>query len=444
MYSFKLKQTVVIILLSLLTLSAGAQTKRLSLEEAVDLGMSYNKQLKVSQSRVAISDNRYKQELGLLAPAISVNSSITHNSTNIPVITLPAGVFGPSSGVLSATLQNYYLNTLNISQVVFAGLRGWNTLAITKDQTRAAQYDLAVDKLNTRNNIILAYYNHYKLTESKKVVSENLKVMGLRLKDAQNLQATGMALRNDVLKVQLAISNLQQSADEVQSAIDVSNYNMNIMLGLPDSTKIEIADAGLITSKAAFDVNGGLQNALHKRPEVKAADVRLGISHRQLKIARGFYSPVISGGFNYAYNNPNQRVFFEPKADFYHSWDIGVRLSWNITNLFTNQFQTKEAKLNIQQAEVMHDQLSDNIKMEVNSNYAAYKLALDKIQLSRESVTQAQENRRMTKDQYDNGIKNITDMLDADNLVTVSEINLLNAQIDAEIAYAKLLKATAN
>ena len=444
MYSFKLKQTVVIILLSLLTLSAGAQTKRLSLEEAVDLGMSYNKQLKVSQSKVAVSDNRYKQELGLLAPAISVNSSITHNSTNIPVITLPAGVFGPSSGVLSATLQNYYLNTLNISQVVFAGLRGWNTLAITKDQTRAAQYDLAVDKLNTRNNIILAYYNHYKLTESKKLVSENLKVMGLRLKDAQNLQATGMALRNDVLKVQLAISNLQQSADEVQSAIDVSNYNMNIMLGLPDSTKIEIADAGLITSKAEFDVNGGLQNALHKRPEVKAADVRLGISHRQLKIARGFYSPVISGGFNYAYNNPNQRVFFEPKADFYHSWDIGVRLSWNITNLFTNQFQTKEAKLNIQQAEVMHDQLSDNIKMEVNSNYAAYKLALDKIQLSRESVTQAQENRRMTKDQYDNGIKNITDMLDADNLVTVSEINLLNAQIDAEIAYAKLIKSTAN
>ena len=50
----------------------------------------------------------------------------------------------------------------------------------------------------------------------------------------------------------------------------------------------------------------------------------------------------------------------------------------------------------------------------------------------------------MTKDQYTNGIKNITDMLYADNLVTVSEINLLNAKIDAEIAYAKLLKSTAN
>ena len=95
-------------------------------------------------------------------------------------------------------------------------------------------------------------------------------------------------------------------------------------------------------------------------------------------------------------------------------------------------------------AEAQHDQLNDNIRMEVNANYSAYKLALDKIQLNRQSIEQATENQRMTKDQYANGIKNITDMLNADNLLTVSEINMLNAKIDAEIAYAKLLKSTAN
>jgi outer membrane protein TolC len=176
---------------------------------------------------------------------------------------------------------------------------------------------------------------------------------------------------------------------------------------------------------------------------VKAADVRLNITHKQLKIARGYYSPVISGGFNFYYDEPNQREFLG-NLEFKNTWDIGVKLSWNITNLFTTQFQTKEAKLNIQQAEAQHDQLTDNIKMEVNANYSAYKLALDKIELNKQSIEQATENQRMTKDQYTNGIKNITDMLNADNLVTVSEINMLNARIDAEIAYAKLLKSTAN
>jgi outer membrane protein TolC len=440
------KKSLTAALLLVFTTGAYAQqVKRLTIDEAVDLGMSYNKQLKVNKARVAVSSTKYDQELGQLAPAISINSSVTHNSTNIPVVGLPAGAFGYTvPTIIGATLHDYYLNSLNISQVVFAGLRGWNTLKMTKEQTQAAQYDLAADKLTVRNNIITAYYNHYKLVESKKVVDENIKVLQQRLKDAQNLQTVGMALKNDVLQVQLSIANLQQSAAEVQSGIDVSNYNLVVMLGLPDTTKIEIAEAGLLSDKAEFDINSGLKNALMKRPEIKAADVRLTSSHRMLKIARGYYSPVISGGFNYYYNNPNQRVFVETHSKFDQSWDIGVRLSWNITNLFTTQFQTKEAKLNIQVAEAQHDQLNDNIKMEVNANYSAYKLALDKIQLNRQSIDQAKENQRMTKDQYNNGIKNITDMLNADNLLTVSEINLLNAKIDAEIAYAKLLKSTAN
>ncbi len=445
MYSHLLKKTMTAaLLLTFSTAIYAQQVKLLTIEEAIDLGMNYNKQLKISQSKIAVSSNKIKEEIGMLAPAISINSSVTHSSTNIGVIGFPAGLFGPESGIIGATLHDYYLNSLNISQVVFAGLRGWNTLKNSQEETKVAQYDLAADKLNTKNNIIVAYYNHYKLIESKKVVDENIRVLEQRLKDAQNLQSTGMALKNDVLQVKLALSNLQQSAAEVQSGIDVSNYNLDIMLGLPDSIRIQIVEAGLLTDKADFDLNGGLKNALVKRPEVKAADSRLSITHRSLKIARGYYSPVISGGFNYYYNNPNQRVFFETKAEFDHSWDIGVKLSWNITNLFTTQFQTKEAKLNIQQAEAQHDQLTDNIKMEVNSNFAAYKLALDKIQLNKESIEQATENQRMTKDQYTNGIKNITDMLNADNLVTVSEINLLNAKIDAEIAYAKLLKSTAN
>ena len=155
------------------------------------------------------------------------------------------------------------------------------------------------------------------------------------------------------------------------------------------------------------------------------------------------YSPVISGGFDFMYDNPNGRLFLETSAIYKESWDIGVKLSWNITGLFTNQFQTKEAKINIQQAQAQHEELTDNIKMEVNANYSAYKTALDKIRLNQDNVDQATENQRMSKDQYQNGIKNITDMLNADNLVIVSQINMLNARIDAEIAYAKLLKSTA-
>jgi outer membrane protein len=445
MYSTILKRIPIALIALLIVTSAQAQqTKRLTITEAISLGMDYNKQLKISQSRTDVTGTKYKQELSTLAPAISINSSVSHNSENIPFFQNFSFTGTAPYITIPATAYNYYLNSLNISQVVFAGLRGWNRLKIDKAQMRASNFDLEADKQTIRNNIIVIYYNHYKLLESKKVVDANIMIMEQRLKDVQNMQTVGMALKNDVLQVQVNLSNLQSSAAEVQSAIDISNYNMDVMLGLPEATKLEIVNDGLITIKPDFNIQTGLQDALLKRPEVKAADVRLDISHRALKVARGYYSPVISGGFNYYYNEPNQREFFVSSLHFKDSWDIGVKLSWNITNIFTNQYQTREAKLNINQAEAQHDQLSDNIKMEVNANYSSYILALDKIKLNQTSVEQANENQRMTKDQYTNGVKNITDMLNADNLAITTQINLLNAKIDAEIAYAKLLKATGN
>lgn len=440
------KIPLLLLALAVLTGAQAQQVRRLTLDEAVSLGMDYNKQLKISQARSDVSGTKYKQELSSLAPAISWNSSVTRNSPNIPEFNIPAGGFGPGSpgGLINATSHNYYLNGLNISQVVFAGLRGWNRLKTDKEQMRASALDLEADKKTVKNNIIVAYYNHYKLMESKKVVDQNIKVMEQRLKDVQNMQTVGMALRNDVLQVQVNLSNLQSSAAEVQSAIDISNFNLAVMLGLPETTKIEIATDGLTGTKPEFNINTGLQEALKKRPEVKASELRLDISHKALKVARGLYSPVISGAFNFYYNNPNQRVFIVPEHQFNQSWDLGVKLSWNITSLFTTQYQTREAKLNIKQAEAQHDMLNDNIKMEVNANYSAYMLALDKIRLDQTSVDQADENQRMTKDQYANGVKNITDMLNADNLAVTTQINLVNARIDAEIAYAKLMKATGN
>ena len=443
MNTFSFKQILLSSLWFLVAMSSSAQlSQRITIQEAIDLGLKNSKALRITQAKSDVAKAKYQQQFATSIPAVSLTSQYQHLSTNVDEIKFQTGQ--NTFGIIGVSIHDQFLNTLGISQVIFAGMRGFNLLKASKDQMRATQYDVERDRADTKNAIITAYYNHYKLLESKKVVDENLNVAKRRLNDSKNLQAVGMALKNDVLKVELSISNLEQTATEVQSAIDVSNFNLVTMLGLPDGTHIDIADAGLFSAKSAFDTKSGFQNALNQRPELKAADMRIAASKKQLQVTKGIYSPVISAGFNYYYSKPNQRVFIEDQIRFHDTWDIGVRLSWNITNLFTTQFQTREAKANLMQSNTVKEQLEENIRMEVNANYAAYRLALDKIQLTEKTLDQAKENQSLTKNQYDNGVKNITDMLDADNLVTTTQINLLNNKIDAEIAYTKLLKAIGN
>ncbi len=442
------KIPLLLLALTVLTSAQAQQVRRLTLDEAVSLGMDYSKQLRISQAREVASKAKYQQQFASAAPSVALNSQYQHLSTNIAEIKFPTSVDpvtgAPHYSTIGVSIHDQFYNTLSISQVVFAGLRGFNLLKMSKDQWMATAFDVAADRATIKNNIIVSYYNHYKLLQSKKVVEENIKVTDQRLKDIQNLQSVGMALKNDVLQIDLNRSSLQQSLADVQSAIDVSNYNLGIMLGLPENTQIEIADASIFASKPEYNLSQGLQTAITGRNEIKAGNLRVDAAFRQLKYTRGMYSPILSAGFNYYYSKPNQRVFIEDQIRFHDSWDIGVKLSWNITNIFTANLYSKEAKANIKLAQASQELTADNIKMEVNSNYSAYRNALDKIRLSEKSVEQANENQRLTKDQYSNGVKNVTDMLNADNLAVTTQINLVNARIDAEIAYAKLMKATGN
>ncbi|MFN8276169.1 MAG: TolC family protein [Chitinophagales bacterium] len=434
------------ILLGMSLVGVQAQkTQQLTLSQAIDLGMKNSRQLMVSDSRSQLAQAKYDQQRFSTIPALTINSSYNYLSPNVAEAKFPTGLNQYS--LVGLTLLNQQTNRASLSQTIFAGLRGWNIINATKNQMQAAQLDAQKDQAEVKNNIITAFYNHYKLTESKQVVDKNIEVLEKRKTDMQNMEKVGMALKNDVLKVDLALLNLKQSAAEVQSALDISNFNLDVMLGLPEGTIINCATSGLFPSKPNTSVASWLQTGMNSRPDLKAAVLRRDAANRMVKVARGGYSPVINAGFNFYYSNPNQRVFLiqeSQRHSYFWSWDIGVSLSWNLTNLFTTTYQIHEAKANLRQADAATAAMNDASRMEINANYSAYKLAIDKINMAEKAVEQSTEDQRITKNQYDNGIRNITDLLEADNNITRSQINLVNARIDAEIAYAKLVKAAGN
>jgi outer membrane protein TolC len=80
----------------------------------------------------------------------------------------------------------------------------------------------------------------------------------------------------------------------------------------------------------------------------------------------------------------------------------------------------------------------DQIKLEVNRDFNNYKLAGKKIAVFEKTVVQADENFRITKNKYNNGLETITNLLEADAAQISANVNLLNAKADAVLSYKKL------
>ena len=415
-----------------------AQTaKKLILNDAINLGLQNSRQLRISASKLEAMQARVQQVKNQLLPSVNMSVNYMRISDNVEPFRI--GV-PPNEKILNPQILNQSYNRLGVQYGIFTGFRAINTLKSNEFLMKATQLDAEKDKSEIKLNVINAYYNLYKFIVSKRVLEDNLKTLESRLADTRKFVAQGVALQNDVLKLELNQANLQQSLADVQSGMDITNFNLDMLLGLATETILEL-DEIVITSKNDVTVSTTfLNDALQNRTEIKATEYRKLAGERAVEISRGNYYPIVSVGANYDYNLPNQRVFPQQDA-FKGTWNAGLTASYNLVNLYTTKALIQEQEANLAQTITAKDQLSDAIKMEVNANVSAYKTALQKIVLAEKSVIQANENQRLMKVRYNNQVATLTELLEADTLYTQVQLNIVNARVDAELAYVKLMKS---
>jgi outer membrane protein len=413
-------------------------TKTLTLEEAVRLGIEASPQVKISGAKLDVSKAKTVQFWNASLPNVSLNSAYTRVSDNITPFTVKFP--GATDAVaLNPQILNQFTNRLSAQAFVFTGWRAKNFFESSQFLERAASFDIERDKIEVKNNIVAAYLNLLKLQTSKEIVAKNGDVLRGRLNDVKNFVKSGTALENDQLKAEIAVSQLNLTVKDFDNAIEVANFNLDLMLGLPTSTRIEVDRKMLFEEKSVSDLTTYLAS-LDTRPDLIAADLRNKATAKGVEIAKGALLPTISVGGNAYLNNPNQRVFPQQDA-FKGTWDLGVQLSYNLSSLYTSKAQIQEAQANVAVANAQRQQLSDAAKMEVNANFYAYQSALEKIKLTEKIIIQTTENQRVMKNRYTAQVATITELLDADFLVLQSKLNLETAKTDAEATYYKLLKS---
>ncbi|WP_353481954.1 TolC family protein [Haliscomenobacter sp.] len=413
--------------------------RKLSLSEAVSLGLQNSKVLQISSAKLEAIHARVTQIKNQLLPSVNLSTNYTRISNNVTPFTVR---FSPSSPevVLNPQILNQSYNRIGIQYGIFTGSRAVNTLKSTEFLEKASILDAEKDKAEVRLNLLNAYFSYSKLRASKQVLDENLKTLDSRLTDTRNFFNQGLALQNDVLKLELTQASYQQNLADVQAAIDINNFNLCLLLGLPTETQIETEQNALEAKRDVLATQTFIDEALQNRPELKAMNFRKLAGERAVEISRGNYFPVISLGANYDYNLPNQRIFPQENA-FKGTWAIGLTATYNLVNLYATKALIEEQKANLAQTQYQQLYLTSDIKMEVNAQVLTYQTALQKITLAQKSIDQAKENQRIMNLRYNSQVATLTELLEADGLNTQAQLNLVNAQIDAELAYAKLQKS---
>jgi outer membrane protein len=418
----------------MLSSTAFAQDRTLTLDEAIKLGIQNSKVLKLSQSKIDQAISKYNQAKDEVLPTGSV--SYGYNHAEIPANRL---AFGKSSFNLPGS-ANAYLGIVSLKETIFAGGKLKYAQQSTDLLTKVSRLDAEKDKEEITYDVVTSFYNLYKVLQSKKVVEQNLKSIDEQIHQSQRFFEQGLVTKNDVLRFQLQRSNVELNGIDLESNRKIINYDLDILLGLPETTQINI-DQIKDAEREIGPVGNYIDTAMVNRQEVQQLVLQSKVAENNIKSIHANQLPTLAASAGGYYVDVSTNPL--PKSgSFITPLTVGVTFSWNFSSLWTNKNKVTEAKIQHEEVSIEQGITADNIRKDVNRSYQGYEEALNKIKLLQTSIDQAGENDKILQSKYKSNVASATDRADAETLLYQAQISLELAKADAGLAYYTLLKST--
>ena len=329
------------------------------------------------------------------------------------------------------------------TQLIYGGGAVTTGVAMAKLKEEMAGVDREAARSRIRFMLTGFYLDLYKLQNVLKVYDRNIELARVVIEDTKARNEAGVALQNDVTRYELQLKNLELARGRVANSIEILNYDLVTMLGLPADTKIQpdttLLDRALPMEGMAYwqdlaqrDAHAVRQSALAVQMGVQGE--RLARAERLPKIAlvaaNHFDGPItievptINKNFNY--------------------WYVGVGVSFNISSLYKANRSIKQAQYNTMMSRRQQDDTLEQISMAVQADYTMYMEAYDEVATLEKSLQLANENYGVIENRYRNDIALVTDMLDASNQLLDAELQLANARINVIFNYYKLKNTSGN
>ncbi|WP_264563712.1 TolC family protein [Flavobacterium sp. N3904] len=410
--------------------SINAQDKtNLKLEEAIQLAWTKSNEISLANTKVETK----KQELQSAKNNQYPDFKITGQYLRLTKATVDLKI-NAGSAVLPVPDQ-LLIGQASLKVPVFAGMKIQNGIKLQDNLFQAENAMASQTKEDVTMRVIDYYANLYKAQRTIELLKENQKSAEQRVTDFIALEKNGIIPRNDLLKSQLQVSQIQLTLDEALNNEKIINFYLVTLLKLPTETKLVVNESDLINfPKNAIPTDE--QPAFQNRKDLAAVQYQEKATQNNIKMAKGDYYPNIALVGGYAALNLNNIITLENAMFF------GVGLSYDISGILKNGTQVKIAESKALEVQNSEELLKDNIRIQVQQAITNYDLAVKQNIVYNQAVEQATENYRIVKDKYDNGLSDTNDLLEADVEQLKSKISETIAKVDVIQKYYELLSVT--
>ena len=330
---------------------------------------------------------------------------------------------------LTPDTRNVAVGAVMFTQPLYMGgkiraydrLTGYST-QLAGEKVRQAQQELMYD-------VDKAYWQVVSLHHKRALAVEYRDLLRRLNGDVEKMVREGVATKANALAVAVELNKADITLLRVEDGETLSRMLLAQICGLPLNSTLQLKDLESVPEvnevmKDRLSADEAVTMALSQRSELKQLALGQKIYEEKVKIDRAAFLPTLAltGGYGMTY--PSLFNGFEKK--FKGTWSVGLLLKVPLWEWGEGKHKVRAAKADVAMTALKAQE------------------AQKKLSLSRRNLSKAEENLRMARVGFDEGVITTSDLLAAQTAWMAAKTDVVDAQIDLQLANAALQKAISN
>jgi NodT family efflux transporter outer membrane factor (OMF) lipoprotein len=284
-------------------------------------------------------------------------------------------------------------------------------------------------------DVARAYLDMRALQSELKVLQQNIQVEQRGLDLAQTRFNRGLTNEMDVTLAQRQLAALQSNVAPLNAQIDASRHVIAILLGqFPEDLAKELAKSGPMPALPSHIPVGLPIDLLHRRPDIHEAERRVAAATARAGAAvADLFPSVILSAAGGAQGGPRTSSAIPITL----IGSVGPSVYWPVLDFGTLDAKIEIADLQTHELLVAYKQTILAAVQQVDDAIAAFRAEQDRLRNLERAVTAAQRTTKLATEQYDQGLTDFLNVVDAER----QEFDLEEQQVNARRRAAQELVA---
>jgi outer membrane protein len=389
--------------------------KKLTLEDAVKIGLQKNTVLQKGINSLETNESNVKSAYGGLLPSLSAGGSFNWSRSEEKGNTSIIYGIPITTQAQTSESRSYSVNA-SANWTLFDGLANFASISQSKNNLEAARLSLQRLKQDIIFEIITRFYAVLNAKEVLKVREDDLAWNKKNLEVITERNRLGSVTLADVYAAQVKVGNSELAL--IQAGNDVETLQSEFLnsLGLDVFQVVELIDpisgdkaelqAGKNLIEQYKDLQQSVNETLNNRFDYQSALLSLESADNSVTIAQSGYFPRLSNNYSF-YSRANNLS----EVGDSRSYNIGLSLDIPIFDGWSTETQVQSAKVNFKNKEVELTELERTIKINLKQTYLDFQTAEKRLTVSENNVLSAEQNRKIEQEKYNLGSSTLVNLL---------------------------------